>query len=287
MVNFEDLTGIEEAKRRKIIECLDSLLTFQEPSGLIHPIITGYNCYNTLPCVNQIVTFIHMQESELYKEDMIRDLISQGYNLNQIQDWIRSRITAHVWGHKFKTKREDGTPYKGLRIRDFGTGLYLKLQDLPSPLSIDTCFDDPQKILLAENECWQLDIPFRNKKELLRLVELFLQKSGEYVYTSEGNRILETKEERNLRNPWRDSYETPVLLLGNLALQYEKDLPSFAKATKLALYERNNEISFIINKNLGRLKELPQFEYLLNKGFEEEFCLGNKPFIIKYVDQEE
>ena len=113
---------------------------------------------------------------------------------------------------------------------------------------------------------------------------MFLKKSGEHIYNEEGEIIPETDEERELRAPWKDAYETPVLLLGESALRYTDELPHFVPATKIALKESSNEISFVIHKNLEQLKNLPHYEQLLCLGFEEEICLGNKPFI-NYVDE--
>lgn len=76
-----------------------------------------------------------------------------------------------------------------------------------------------------------------------------------------------------------------MLLLGKKALRYSKFLPHFSKAHKIFLMENGNEISFIINKNLKILKQMPYYEKLRRLGFKEELCLGNKAFIKTYIDK--
>ena len=140
--------------------------------------------------------------------------------------------------------------------------------------------------LLGENYGWELNMPFNSEGELIKLVDLFLRKSGDHIYDKNGVIIEEIDKEKSLRAPWRDAYETPVLILGEIALKYANKLPHFIPATKIILRENFNEISFIINKNLGLLRNLPHYEQLKRMGFNEELCLGNKPFIIGYVDKE-
>lgn len=60
----------------------------------------------------------------------------------------------------------------------------------------------------------------------------------------------------------------------------------FIRASKFSLKEGNNEISFVVHKKLKKLRKLPQYEKLLNFGFKEEECLGNKQFVTDYIDQE-
>lgn len=127
-------------------------------------------------------------------------------------------------------------------------------------------------------------MPFNGKKDLLTLVDLFLRKSGKHIYDAQGNIIKETDEEQKSRAPWSDAYKVPVLILGKNALRYARRLPEFVPAAKFSLKENDNEISFIIHKNLEYLKSLDYYNSLLKFGFVEEECLGNKPFI-KYVDE--
>ena len=84
------------------------------------------------------------------------------------------------------------------------------------------------------------------KGKYINLTELFLEKSGIYIYDERGIEIKETEEERTLRNPWNDAYETPVLILGERALECIKELPHFEPAVRIYLAENNNEICFVI-----------------------------------------
>lgn len=85
-------------------------------------------------------------------------------------------------------------------------------------------------------------------------------------------------------NSWTDAYQTPVLLLGENALEYNNELSDFIPATKFCLIKNDNELSFVIHKNLDILKDSIYYNLILNLGFVEEICLGNRRFI-DYIDE--
>jgi len=285
MIKIDDLTGIPESKRKQAIECLDDLLTFKNCQNRLSPIITGYNWYITIPESNSIVTFSNIHETESYKQEMLRDLEKFGYDSKIILKYIREKAGAFLHDLEFRIRNEEGDLLPMLRIKDIRTGKYLDLDKFLEPLINYPQFKDIEGYLIDENQGWELDISFNNRAELLKLVDLFLRKSGLFLYDEKGEKIEEVDKERKLRSPWGDAYETPVLLLGETALRYADKLPHFIPATKIALKENSNEISFVIHKNLEELRNLSHYEQLLRLGFNEEKCLGNSSFIIRYVDK--
>ena len=44
-------------------------------------------------------------------------------------------------------------------------------------------------------------------------------------------------------------------------------------------------MNFVVHKNVDKLKEMPEYPRLINLGFMEEICLGNKAFISEYIDK--
>lgn len=284
MIRIDDLTGIPEDKRRQAIECLDDLLTFRDSQDRLSPIISGYNWYTTLPICDSIITLSHIHETEGYKQEMLRDLAGLGYEPQTVLSHIRDKAGMFSWNPTYRIRGDDGKLLPGLRIKDIRTGEYINLEDYTKPLIEYPQFVDSKGYLVAEDQGWELNVPFGDKQELLGLVDLFLRKYGEYIYDENGIKIPETDEEKNLRSPWIDAYRVPMLLLGETALRYADELPHFSPATKIALKENSNEISFVIHKNLERLRNLPHYEQLLRLGFSEEMCLGNKPFL-KDVDE--
>lgn len=120
----------------------------------------------------------------------------------------------------------------------------------------------------------------------MKFVQLFLRKSSKYLFDEKGNIVKETGRDKKIRLPWPDAYVLPVLLLGEKALRYARELPQFVPATKVGLEKNGNEISFVIHKRLDLLRKLRHYEYLKKLGFKETPCLANKPFIRHYVDKE-
>ncbi len=279
MVGIEDLIGISEDKRKEIFRCLDDLMTFKNSSSKLAPVISGYNWYHKIVGPNRIITFSHIHETEAYKQDMLKDLVKLGYDSNTILEYVRDKAGTLLWNLRYKIRDDRGNVLQGLKIRDIRTGEYIDLNEYVKPLSKYREFRGSKGCLIAEDQGWQLDTPFRNKNELLSLVNLFLKKSGEHTYDKNGAEIPESEEERMLRAPWTDAYEAPVLIIGEGALMYSEELPQFNKATKMCLIENNNEISFIVHKKLEFLKNLSHYEKLRMLGFNEELCLGNKPFL--------
>ncbi len=220
-----------------------------------------------------------LQESENYKEDMLADLEKLDYNKELIIKCIREKMGRCLHELTFRVTGEDNCPLPGLRVKDVRNGKYLDLTKYTKPLIYYPEFKDANGYLIGEDSGWELDMPFKDKAQLFKLIDLFLNKSGEFIYDKEGRIITECE------NHWRDAWQTPVLLLGENAIQYLEELPLFIPVTKIALKENNNEISFVIHKNLNLLKDLPFYEQLLSLGFLDELCLGNAVFIKEYVDK--
>jgi hypothetical protein len=284
MIRLEDLTGIEDGKRREAVTCLDELLTSKDSDGRISPVITGYNWYVTLPPSNSIVTFSNIHETDANRKDMTEDLLRLGYNPERISAGIRQKGGAFLHEPDFRIRGDDGQVLPGLRVKDARKKEYLDLNTFKNSLTQHPDFQNAN-YLIAEDQGWEIDIPFSSKEELLRLADLFLRKAGMYLYDNKGEVVEETEEERTKRAPWADAYEMPVLLIGQAAVQYAKELPQFTQATKICLVENHNEISFIINSQLDLLRSLQQYKLLLTLGFTEELCLANTPFIKDYVDK--
>lgn len=280
MVEITDLTGIQESKRKLVIACLDDLLTLKDEQKRPMPVIAGHNWYNSLPQSNSVVTFANIHETEAYKEAMMQDLEKQGYDRRTVMNSIRAKGGAFLWNLGYRIRDDNGVPLAGLKIKDLKTGEYLDLTKFDKPLSNYPSFARRKNDFVAEDTGWELDIPFGSKEELFRLVNLFQAKAGIRKYDENGQIVDETEEEKKLRAPWTDAYEVPVLLVGENAIQYAAELPHFTPATKIALKENGNEISFVINKKLRLLKGLPHYQQLIDLGFKEEPCLGNKPFIM-------
>ena len=286
MVKIEDLTGIPEKRRNQAVRCLDELLTFRDDQGRISPVITGYNWYSTFTKSDRMITFSHIHETGNYLQDMLRDLKVLGYDTQTVLKCIREKSGAFLWDLYFKIRTNGGKVLPGLKIKDGRIGQYLHLEHFTRPLGEYPQFMEADGHLIGEDEGWELNLSFNNKQELMKLVTIFLQKSGTRLFDEEGNEIIETEEQKSRRNPWTDAYQTPVLLLGEIALQYANELPHFIPANKFSLIMNSNEISFVIHKNLGRLKNSPHYKRLLELGFKEEGCLGNKPFVADYIDKE-
>ncbi len=279
MIKIEDLTGIPEDKRNKIIRCLDELLTFKDSQGNLSPVISGYNWYNELAKSDRIITFSNIHTSDAYMQAMLKDLERLGYASQSILEYIREKGGAFFWDPAYRIRDDKENLLPNLKIKDIRTNRYVNLMSYIKPLSEYLEFINCKGFLLAEDQGWELDMPFKSKGELVDLVNLFLMKSGEHIYDEKGEIVEESDEEKRLRNPWDDAYIIPVLIVGEKALKYADELPQFDQATKICLIEDNNEISFIIHKDIDRLRNLSHYEQLKKLGFSEEICLGNKPFL--------
>lgn len=82
-----------------------------------------------------------------------------------------------------------------------------------------------------------------------------------------------------------DAYDTPVLIIGENAVKYIKKLPAFEKVTRFSLIESGNEINFIINRKLDKLKQTKHYKNLINLGFRDDICLANKSFVNRCIDE--
>lgn len=277
MIAIEDLTGIGKDKRNAIIRCLDDLM-FYDINEKVTRVITGYNLYNKLSITNRVVTFSHMHRTEKYRRDMLKDLVQSGYERKNLIANIREKMGCYSWGLDFIIS-------SNVRIRNRKTGVYLDLNKYKKALENYKEFSNSKIDFVAEEDGWQLDIPFSNKKELVKLVDLFIKKSNKYLYNKNGI-IKESREQKKLRSPWSGAYKIPVLILGEKALTYKHLFPGFIRAIKISLKENNNEISFVIHEKLELLKTLQQYKTLIEFGFEEEPCFANELFIKRYIDEE-
>lgn len=285
MVSLDDLTGIPEEKQREATKCLESLLLFQDETGRIAPIITGYNWYTSVPEFDRIVTLSHIHETEVYKSAMVKSLQTLGYKRDYILQCIRSKTGAFLPELDFIFTDDKGNLLSGLRIKDTQTGGYITASTFNSPQELIAYLKSTKEYLVLEDSGWELDMPFHSKRELVNLTNRFLRKYSGYFYDKEGTIINETSKQKERRKPWSSAYKTPVLLLGSEALKYAKDLPHFVSVLKVSLLENNNEISFVIHENMKILRDLPHYQQLRRLGFREEVCLANKPFILRYVDK--
>lgn len=267
MVRFEDLEEI--TNKEEIKEHLERMISNRDDKGNSSPIITGYNWYNQAPKVNRVITFSHIQGSEVYKENMILDLKKLGYSREQIDQFLREKGGFFIWKLKFEICDEGGNIYPGLKIWDIDQNQWLNLNDYNKPLIEYDKFKHREGKFLALDLGWQLDIPFYSKEELFNLTNLFIQKGNKKLFES-----------------WPGAYETPVLLLGSEAINYQRELPDFIQATKMGIYSNSNEISFIVHKRFDLLKNTQNYLFLKHLGFTEELCLGNKLFIRDYIDEE-
>ncbi len=282
MVEIGDLKGIPENKKREAVECLDDLLTYKDGQGNLSPVIAGYNWYTTTAKTDRVVTFSHIHGTEDYKLAMSKDLIAIGYDTETISKSIREKSGAFLWTPDFNIRDRGGKLLTGLRIKDLTKRKYLDL-DAFSGLTLDYSQIDNLDCLIGEEDGWQLDVPFGDKDELIRLAALFLRKSGFYIYDEKGCKIPETREE-SIRRAWPDAYKTPVLVFGESSIRFVSDLPNFEQATKICLTENGNEISFIVHKNLEPLRSLSHYERLTRFGFKEEKGLANRVFV-EYIDE--
>lgn len=275
---ISDLTGIDTTKRNDAIVCLESLLSFKDRKGNLGPIISGYNFYSNIPLSKSTVTFSNMHETEKYKEYMLKDLEKKGYDSKILIGLIRQKTSIFFWNPHYNTRDDKGNILH-TRVKDLRTGTYIPLEKYSSALIDYKEFLHSKGYLLAEGEGWELNMPFGNKEELKYITDLFLIKASRHIYDERGLRIRESAKDKSLRAHWPDAYQTPVLIIGKGTIDYAKELPHFDIATKIALIENNNEVSFIIHRNLNKLKNLNQYNHLCELGFTEEECLCNKPFL--------
>lgn len=91
MPSLEHLTGIPPEKRNKVISCLDELLTFRDASGKLSPVISGYNWYASIVKGNRAVTLSNIHETENYKQGMVQDIVSLGFNQRIVLQCIRAK----------------------------------------------------------------------------------------------------------------------------------------------------------------------------------------------------
>lgn len=125
MININDLKGICKNKRKKVIACLDCLLTHRDETGILRPVISGYNWYSKLAEPDRIIVFSNIHESDAYKEDMLHDMEKQGYKRQDILKQIRKKAGAFIHDLEFRISDDEGNLLPGLKVKDVRTGKYL------------------------------------------------------------------------------------------------------------------------------------------------------------------
>ncbi len=282
MVEIGDLKRIPEDKKVEVIRNLDQLLTYRDSQGRLSPLICGYNRYDTVPDSESAMVFSNLHETEDYKSDMLADLGRIGYESQDMESSVRVRGTTYLHDPTFPTRDSTGKIFPGLRIRDLKTGKYIQLERFSEPLIKYPEFEDSEGSLVAENSGWEIDIPFRTKRELIRLAKFFVRKSGKHIYDHSGIKSFESGKQQHRRAPWRDAYDVPVVFIGDYIIKHKSDLPAFTRASKVTLKEGGNEISFVVYRRVGVFKSTQNFRDLKELGFLEEGCLINKVFA-KYI----
>jgi len=262
MISINDLTGIQ--KRIEVMACLNDLLTFRDDSKNLLSIISGYNYYSRQSPYDSSIVFSHIHATDDYKRDMFKDLRKIGC---ADEASIREKTGIYLWKPKYIIRDDQGDVLPELRIRDLRTDEYVPLDKFVKPLKEYPAYVNADGFLFAEDRGWQLDLPFISKSQVLMISQLFSEKSSHYS-----------------EDHWSDAYETPVLLFGYAVEEYVGELPDFVPAVRFILEENDNEISFIIRKNFEKLRNLSYYEELLQFGFKEKLCFGNKLFIEECVD---
>jgi hypothetical protein len=259
------------SKIDEIVKCLDELF-------LNDNFITGYNIYSKLPKQeNTILCFSNMYSGKEYTEDMICDLKNINYSKRIIENYIRDKKGFYEWKSDWSI-REEGKIKSNLKIRKFGEREYINLEELANNINfLDQIFEKKDKFI-AEDVTSEINIPVKDKQNLKKLVDLFINNSSKFIFDKTGIKI------KMRESYWRGAWYVPVLLIGGNILQYESDFPDFIKATKFFKKENGNEISFIIHKKLEELKKENYNLYLKDLGFNSEDCLANKSFILQYID---
>ncbi len=267
MVSIDELTDIPKEIREEAIRCLDELLTYKDEDGNLAPIISGYNWYRKLPIADPAITLTNIHESEDYKEDMFADLEKLGYKRESLEGCIREKTGIFFWRPTFNIRETKGKILPGLRIKNIKSGELLNLSHFSGENLLG--YPELDGNLKAEDHGWEINIESKNTIELVKLAKLFTKKG-----------LYRDKEENK---HWRSAYRVPVIILGKKAADHREKLKNYYPARKFSLRRKRNEISFIIEKNLSRLKESFQYTILKEVGFEEELCLANIEFI-KYIN---
>ena len=180
MVAIKALTGIATQKRNAIVRCLDDLLC--------EGTISGYNWYTQPAICDRVVTLSHIHETEAYKTALLEDLEQQGYDPETLSGYFRDKGSSFRWDLDFNIRDSAGRLLPGLTVKRWQTGKSLELERYANNLREYQEFHGEQ--LIGTDSGWELNLPFRSKKELLRLVALFLQKGSMYLTDPEGNRPI-------------------------------------------------------------------------------------------------
>jgi hypothetical protein len=253
------LPRIDSHKREVIIKILDDLLSTK--------ILSGYNLYPSPMSCKRIVAVSHSHETEAYRQEMVADLINLGYTKQKIEESIRSKYACIRWEKDFVFRDNQGNLFPHLKIRTNKSD-YLDLSKYAQSTleGVPELADIP---LFEENLGWQLDLEFNGESELVSLVNLF------------GLRASRAKE-----NHWVDAHTIPFLIVGNEVRKYTHPaLNQLVKATFMILEENGNEVSFVINKTMDKLKAIDAYGLLCRLSFKESVCYGSKQFIDAYVDK--
>lgn len=255
----------------EIINCLDDLFINEK-------IITGYNSYFEIPNTNELsLCLSNIYSGSEYLKCMVKDLNKLGYSHNYINKCIRSKKGVYEWKSDWNIWK-DGKLQSDLKIRKFGNKDFINLKNLnKNIISLSDIYGINEKFI-AEDESSEINISVKQEDSMFELVDLFSKKSSKFLYDEKGKTIGFNKF------CWEEAWDVPVLLIGGNIMSYEFLFPEFIKSVRFFKYENENEISFIIHKKFDKLKNSDYFDKLIKFGFQYEFCLANKPFILQYVD---
>lgn len=270
----------------KCIDILDKLLTGSNSSD--EQIISGYNYYPKIAYFEncKILTFSNMHETQDYFAFMMRDLLAYGYPNDGVLMQLRDKYGVYRWELDFNFRNDEGEVYPDLKIKNIKSGKYIDLiQIIPTTLEEAGYAKKEAKNLIGENKGWEINIGCDKIEDIIEIANLFTKKAYKFPFNKYGIFLPETEEEKDIRKPWADAYETPVLIIGGDIVQIKDKISSFIPAKLIRWQKENAELNFIVNNAFEKLKNLSEYQDLINLGFKEEDCLANLPFILQYVDQ--
>jgi hypothetical protein len=267
------------------IKTVERLLTGHNSSN--EKIISGYNYYPRIASVNsnKILTFSNMHETKDYFASMMKDILSSGYPNDYVLMQVRDKYGTYRWEPNFRFRDDKGKVYPDLRIKDTRNNKYVDFSIIPFASFEEAGYTATEvSDFSGENKGWEINIGCDLVKDIIKLASLFVSKSSILPFDKNGMPKPETLEDKEIRDPWPDAYDTPVLIIGGDINQIREKVSSFIPAKIIRLEKDNKELSFIINSNFEKLKRIKEYDSLIELGFKEEDCLANLPFILQYVD---
>jgi len=285
MLAFDDLRRIPEEKKSRIRLNLEELLqTFRSDTLVPLPVITGYAWLDRLAESPRVITLSHSHDSPRYKSALFGLLKRKlSLSIEVLQSYTRDRGSAYFWNpESYKHRYDNGKLHKGKKIKILRTREYLDLEDIKTQtITADRRYRNQFGIwdLISEDSIeWQLDIPFKSKKQLLDITDIFI----EYV-------IYGNKKPKRERLP--NLYGLPLVIIGEKAVQFyaQEDLlkSQFTKAKRVYLTvgkkgrANGNEIYLIVgNGGFANLETTEQYAELQRIGFKTEDCLVNTDFAL-------